>query len=148
MKHVILLMVALLTANAPHQPWRTMNIKQVTPILYVETIEPVLPFWVDRLGFTKTSEVLEGDRLGFVILKRDAVEVMIQTRASVMADVPALADTPMGGTILFLEVTSLEPVLEAMEGLEILIPRRQTSYGADEIFVREPGGNVLGFAAF
>jgi hypothetical protein len=149
-KHAILLMVTILTASGPdpHEPWRSMEIRKLTPVLYVEAIEPVLPFWVDRLGFRKTSEVPEGDRLGFVILERDGTRLMIQTRASIMADVPALADTPMGGTILFVELDSLEPVLEALDGVEVLVPRRQTSYGADEIFVREPGGNIVGFAAF
>lgn len=33
----------------------------------METIEPVLPFWTDRLDFRVTGEVREGDRLGFVI---------------------------------------------------------------------------------
>jgi catechol 2,3-dioxygenase-like lactoylglutathione lyase family enzyme len=123
-------------------------LKKLTPILYVEAIEPVLPFWTDRLGFEVTAEVPEGDRLGFVILKRDAVEVMFQTRASVQADIPAMADLPMGGSILFIEVESLDPIVEVLEGAEVLVPRRTTFYGADEIFVREPGGNTVGFAAF
>ena len=42
--------------------------QSLTPNVIVETIEPVLPFWVDRLGFTVTAKVNEGDRLGFVIL--------------------------------------------------------------------------------
>lgn len=123
-------------------------LKKITPILYVEAIEEVLPFWEDRLGFTRTAEVPEGDRLGFVILAKDGLEVMYQTRASVASDVPALVDTPMGGAILFIEVDSLEPVLEALEGIEAVVPRRQTFYGADEFVVREPAGNLVGFAAF
>lgn len=122
--------------------------KKLTPILYVEEIEPALPFWTERLGFELTTEVPEGDRLGFVILERDGVEVMYQTRASVEADLPALADTPIGGSILFIQVDALDPVVQALEGTEIAVPRRKTFYGADEIFVREPGGNLVGFAAF
>jgi hypothetical protein len=125
-----------------------MKIKKITPILYVEAIEPVLPFWIDRLGFTISAEVPEGDHLGFVILTRDGVELMVQTRQSVVADVPALADIPMGGSFLFIEVPDLDPIVEALEGVEVLVPRRTTFYGADEIFVREPGGNPVGFAAF
>jgi len=29
-----------------------------------------------------------------------------------------------------------------------VVPRRTTFYGADEIFVRAPGGHTVGFAAF
>ena len=42
--------------------------KKLAPVLVVDRIEPCLPFWVDRLGFEKTVEVPESDRLGFVIL--------------------------------------------------------------------------------
>ena len=50
--------------------------KKLTPVLNVETIEPVLPFWVDRLGCEKTAEVPHEDALGFVILKHGDVELM------------------------------------------------------------------------
>lgn len=126
----------------------TTTVNKLTPILYVEEIEPALPFWTERLGFEVTTEVPEGDRLGFVILAREEVEVMYQTRASVETDVPAVADTPMGGSILFIQVDALDPVIEALEGIEPVVPRRQTFYGADEIWVREPAGNLVGFAAF
>lgn len=122
--------------------------KRLSPVLYVEEIEPALPFWVDRLGFEKTAEVPEGDRLGFVILKRGGVEVMYQTRRSVEGDMPALADTPMGGALLFVEVEDLDEVARALEGVEPVVPRRKTFYGSEELIVREPGGNVVTFAQF
>lgn len=122
-----------------------MHFEKLTPVLYVEAIEPVLPFW-ERLGFERTVEVPEGDVLGFVILERDGVEVMYQTRASVEGDVPALADTPMGGSMLYFEVADLNAIEATLEGVERVIPRRTTFYGAEEIFVREPAGNVVGFA--
>jgi uncharacterized glyoxalase superfamily protein PhnB len=122
--------------------------KRLTPVLYVEEIEPVLPFWMDRLGFEKTAELAEGDRLGFVILERGGVQVMYQTRASVAADVPALADSPMGGSFLFIEVEDADAIERALAGVPYVVPRRQTFYGADEIIVREPAGNVVTFAQF
>lgn len=121
------------------------TVKRISPILFVDEIEPVLLFW-DRLGFEKTAEVPHEGRCGFVILEKDGLEVMYQTRASVADDVPAMRRTPMGGTILYMEVDDIEHVLMAMEGEEVVVPRRKTFYGADEIFVREPGGHVVGFA--
>lgn len=144
---MLLAMILLVVPNALAQERRLM-VKKLTPILTVEQIEPVLPFWIERLGFTKTTEVPEGDRLGFVILEKNGVEVMYQTRASLEADAPAVAATPMGGSILFIEVETLDPLLRVLEGVPVVVPRRQTFYGADEIFVREPGGNIVGFAAF
>lgn len=122
--------------------------KKLTPVLMVEEIEPCLPFWVDRLGFRKTAEVPEGDRLGFVILAKDGVEVMYQSRESVAKDVPALAEVRGGPTFLYVEVAELDAVERALAGLEPVIPRRTTFYGAQEIGVREPCGNYVTFAQF
>ena len=56
--------------------------KKLTPVLMVDAIEPCLPLWVDRLGWTKTAEVPEGDKLGFVILAKDGVEFMYRLMKS------------------------------------------------------------------
>ena len=125
-----------------------MKVNKLTPVLIVETIEPCLPFWVDRLGFTKTVEVPHEDKLGFVILVRDGVEVMYQTRASVLGDVPVLADTPGNGNLLYFEVDDLDAIEHSLAGLTPIVPRRTTFYGAQEIMVREPGGNAVAFAQF
>ncbi len=122
--------------------------KRLTPVLYVEAIEPVLSFWTERLGFSITAEVPEGDRLGFVILEKGGVQIMYQTRASVAKDIPQLADSPMRGSFLFIEVESVGEVQRALEGVALVVPRRKTFYGAEELIVREPGGNVVTFAQF
>ena len=121
--------------------------KKLTPILAVEAIETSLPFWVDALGFTQTAEVPHEDALGFVILEKDGREVMLQTVSSMKADVPAVAPRA-GGSILFLEIEDLSAIEAVVGDYELLVPRRKTFYGAEEIFVREPGGNVVGFAQF
>ena len=125
-----------------------MKIRKVTPILFVEEIEPCVGFWVDRLGFAKTAEVPHDDRLGFIILEKDGLEIMYQTRASVEADIAGLAIAPMAGSILFIEVDDVDAVERALEGIQHVIPRRKTFYGADEIVVREPAGNAIVFAQF
>ena len=121
--------------------------KKLTPILVVEEIEPVLPFWVDRLGFEKTVEVPEGDRIGFVILTKGTIEIMYQTRAGIRNDAPALLDKmATGGSVLFIEVESIDEIEKALAGIEPVVPRRETFYGATEIFVQDPAGNIVGFA--
>jgi hypothetical protein len=56
---------------------------KITPILFVDAIEPSLEFWVGRLNFEKIVEVPEGTKIGFVILQKGASEVMLQTRESI-----------------------------------------------------------------
>ena len=125
----------------------TSTMNKLTPVIVVDEIESCLPFWVDRLGFEKTTEIPEGSRLGFVILQKDGVEVMYQTRESVEKDIPAMLPEQRGHPIaLFVEVGDVAAVERALEGLEVILPRRRTFYGMDEIGVREPGGNAVIFA--
>ncbi len=120
---------------------------KLTPVLFDEAIEPCLRFFVDRLGFEKTVEVPEGAKLGFVVLVKDNAEVMLQTYESGEKDVPALAkDFRKSANYLFVEVSSLDEVVQKLDDAEIVMPMRTTFYGMREIAVRVPGGHILCFA--
>jgi hypothetical protein len=121
--------------------------KKLTPVLVVDSIEECLPFWVGRLGFTKGVEVPHEGRLGFVILNHGPIELMLQSVASVRADVPALGEGPMR-CALFLEVEDLAPIRKAVAGVPTTFAERSTFYGAREIGVRDPAGNAVTFASF
>ena len=122
-------------------------IRKLTPVLFVEKIEPVLPFWTEHLGFVKTVEVPDGDRLAFVILQQGAVEVMYQTYASVEKDLPAiLPDVRKGPTFLYIEVENLDALKPALKSATVYLPERNTFYGAREIGIRDPAGHFLTFA--
>ncbi len=131
-----------------------MSIRKMTPVLIVERIEPSIELWVDRLGFERTIEVSEGDHLGFAAFAREGVEIMYQTRESVETEVKS-ADLPKellpmaaNRATLFCEVSDLKAVREKLQGLEILLPYRKTAYGAEELWMKEPGGHIVGFAEF
>ncbi|MCG6956383.1 MAG: hypothetical protein LJF04_10385 [Gemmatimonadetes bacterium] len=131
--------------------------KKLTPIMTVEAIEPCLPFWTERLGYEVTATVPHGDAMGFAMLQKGAVELMYQSRASIVDDLgpvaeaaghPGLVERLAGGTTtLFIEVDDLDAVAAALEGADVVVPRRQTFYGMDEIFVRAPCGTLVGFAS-
>ena len=128
--------------------------KRATPIICVDAIEPCLAFWTGALGFEVTVTVPHEDTIGFAMLHNGAVELMYQSRASVDADLVASgAPSGMGAemanstTTLFIEVDALDPVIEAVGDAQVLVPRRQTFYGMDEVFVRAPCGTIVGFAA-
>ena len=124
-----------------------MAVKKLTPVLFVEKIEAVLPFWTEHLGFIKTVEVPDGDRLAFVILQQGSVEVMYQSYASADKDVPAFAaDFRKGPTFLYVEVDNLDALKPALLAVDVFLPERTTFYGAREIGVRDPAGHFLTFA--
>jgi uncharacterized glyoxalase superfamily protein PhnB len=127
---------------------KPMNVKKITPVLLVNEIEPILPFWIDRLGFTKAMEVPDGNKLGFVDFQKGSVEVMYQTYASVEHDAPPAmaAAARKGPTYLYLEVDNLDAVLAAMKDVQKVMPERTAFYGMREFAVQDPAGHFLTFA--
>lgn len=125
-------------------------LSRLTPVLVVEEVEPCIRFWIERFGLSPESEVPGDDgKLAFAIVKRGDVEIMYQTRASVIAERPAAANELIGhSTALFITTEDLDAVERAIEGVPVVQPRHKTFYGSEEIYVREPGGNTVGFAQF
>src|SRR5258706_10329821 len=119
-----------------------MSVKKATPVLLVAEIEPVVKFWVERLGFQKTVEVPEGNKIAFVILVQGAVELMYQTCTSASSDAGAAIASEMrkGPTFLYVEVDSLDEMLTAMKDVPKVMEVRTTFYGAREFAVKDPGG--------
>jgi uncharacterized glyoxalase superfamily protein PhnB len=125
-----------------------MRIKKATPVLVVHEIGPCLEFWAQRVGFEVTVKVPEGERVGFAMLVRDGTELMYQSVASLAKDIPpALEATQvLPRAVLFVEVDDIGAIERLLAGVRQLIPRRKTFYGADEVIVADPAGNVLVFA--
>ena len=72
---------------------------------------------------------------------------MYQTRASVLAEQPEAADEFVGhSTVLFITVDNLNRIETAVAGAPVVKPRHDTFYGTTELYVKEPGGNCVGFA--
>jgi uncharacterized glyoxalase superfamily protein PhnB len=131
-----------------------MRLEKTTPLIVVKDVEPCLPFWTEKLGFEVTVTVPHEDRLGFAILRKGDLELMYQSRASVDGDLGASGAPKTLGkelasstTTLFIEVDRLDDVLAVLGDTPVVVPRRQTFYSMDEIFVRPPCGTLVGFAA-
>ena len=138
--------LSLQNLNHAEEKTTTMNVKRITPVLFVKEIEPVLPFWVEKLGFTKTIEVPHGNKLGFVALQKGTTEVMYQSYASVAEDMPLIAETQKGPTFLYIEVDNLDAVKTALKNAKIVQPERTAFYGMREVGFQEPGGHYVTFA--
>lgn len=126
-----------------------MMIKRITSVLFVDKVEPCVKFWVERLGFRKTAEVPEGDKLAFAMLQKGSVEVMYQSYASADNEVAAIAQlVRKDPSFLYVEVDSIDQTIAAIQGAEVVVPVRTTFYGATEISVKDPGGHFITFAEF
>jgi uncharacterized glyoxalase superfamily protein PhnB len=127
-----------------------LGLQHLTPVLVVDEVEPCLRFWIEKLGFTLENQVPGDDgKLVFASAKAGDVEVMYQTRASVLAERPGAAKDLVGhSTVLFVTVDDLDRIERAVAGAPVVKPRHDTFYGSSELYVTEPGGNLVGFAQF
>jgi uncharacterized glyoxalase superfamily protein PhnB len=126
-----------------------MNVKKITAVLLVEEVEPCVKFWTERMGFEKTGEVPDGDKVAFAMLQKGSAEIMYQTYASVEKGNPhpdMLARR--GPTFLYIEVDDLAATMAATNGAEMVMAERTTFYGAKEFGVKDPAGHFLTFAQF
>jgi uncharacterized glyoxalase superfamily protein PhnB len=149
----VTLLLLTLFVNAPtgqlnaEEKGKSMSVNKITPILFAEEIEPCLTFWVERLGFEKTVDVPDGNKLGFAILQKGGVELMYQTYASAEKDVSTVTpDVRKGPSFLYVEVANLDEIINAIKGTEIVMPVRTTFYGAKEVGIKDPAGHMIIFA--
>jgi uncharacterized glyoxalase superfamily protein PhnB len=147
------LLLLTLSVSAPfgqlkaEEKGKLMTVKKMTPILFAEEIEPCLKFWVERLGFEKTIDVPEGNKLAFAILQKGGVELMYQTYASAEKDVSGVRlEVRKGPSFLYVEVENLDEIITAIKGTEIVMPVRTTFYRATEIGIKDPAGHIITFA--
>jgi len=128
---------------------------KATPVVVVDRIEPVVPFW-SKLGVAAGVQVPDAaasdGRLGFAIFAADPIEVMYQTAASIAGDTIASASdkkafrTEPQQATLYVQVTDLAQVQRKLEGERLIMPKRKTFYGATEIAYADPAGNIVIFS--
>jgi uncharacterized glyoxalase superfamily protein PhnB len=140
------------STSGPSMSTQRYSLQALSPVLIVEAVEPSLKFWTEQLGFAKENEVPGPDgKLIFASVRKDGVEIMYQTRGSVIADNPAVAAELNGRSVsLFITVPTiadLDEIARRSKSAPLVKPRHDTFYGTTEFYIREPGGNVVGFAA-
>ena len=69
-----------------------MAIKKFTPTLIVGSIEKTIPFWEEQLGYKVAMTAPHHETIGFAILKQGESEVVLQSKASLAKDLPAIAN--------------------------------------------------------
>ena len=124
------------------------QLQRLTPVLVVDAVEPCIAFWTERFGVAAENQVPGPDgKLVFASVAGGGIEIMYQTRTSVLIERPDSAAELSGhSAVLYFAVDDLDAVERAVTGAPVVKPRHRTFYGTEELYVREPGGNVVGFA--
>lgn len=132
---------------------------KITANLMVGNVNETLDFYERVLGFALVMGVPEDSQqivttrdgstpLGFAIIKRDEVELMLQSQKSLSAELPEFRKRPVGGAVtLYCQVANVRELYERIKGqVTILKDLHTTFYGAEEFCIRDTTGYVLTFA--
>ncbi|MEE4212667.1 MAG: VOC family protein [Parvularcula sp.] len=120
------------------------NFRKVTPVLLAEDVEACIRFW-EGLGMTATMSVPYEDGIGFAAMAAGDVELMYQSFAMSKAQ-DAGAIEGVRRAVIYLEVRSLGALQDKLSSAPVVVPLRETGHGTRELYVRDPAGNLIGFA--
>jgi catechol 2,3-dioxygenase-like lactoylglutathione lyase family enzyme len=124
-----------------------VHFSDLTPVLIVDAVEPTRAFFVDRLGFAVQTDLEHDGRLGFSMVARGNVTIMIQSDASLRADAGESYVPGPYKASLYIDIDDVEAFVPEVADADVVLPLRRTAYGMHEIAVREPGGNIVVFAS-
>jgi uncharacterized glyoxalase superfamily protein PhnB len=114
----------------------------------VEDVHQTITCYQTILGLDVVMTLPEAPPYDFAIIRRDAVELMFQSRRSLSENVPALAGSPIGASQTFyIEVTGLADMYQKLRGqVEIVVDLHTTFYGTQEVYFRDINGYILSFS--
>lgn len=132
------------TSNQTVLEGTTMGLTKITPVLLAGNIEECVEFWKD-FGFKETISVPFEDGLAFVSLKSGSIEIMYQSFAFSKATNP-IGIEGVNRSVVYLEADTLDEIVQIAKKYDVVIPDHKTSHGSREIYIRDPAGNLIGFA--
>jgi uncharacterized glyoxalase superfamily protein PhnB len=123
-------------------------LKTLTPNLMVENVQETINWYRSTLGFEPTAEVPGEGGLAFAIVKRDDVQLMFQSRASLEGDLPVLKGLPIAASQTFyIEVEGVDDLRRQIDGkAQVVKDLHDTFYGTREFYFTDCNGYVLSFS--
>ena len=125
-----------------------MQIKKLTPNLVVRNVEASLKFYREILGLETAMTVPEQAPYVFAGVSNGAVEVFFNDQKTVAAEYPKLAASIGASLTLYMEVDSLEDVLERAKkaGAKNSMPLTEQFYGMREFAFEDEDGYTITIA--
>ena len=125
-----------------------MQIKKLTPNLIVRNVEASLKFYREILGLEKAISVPEQSPYVFASVSNGSVEIFFNDQKTVAAEYPKLAASIGASLTLYMEVDSLEDVLERAKkaGAKISMPVTEQFYGMREFAFEDEDGYTITIA--
>jgi lactoylglutathione lyase len=125
------------------------HLKKLTPNIMVEDVNRTIEFYKKFLGFELLVTVPEEGQFAWAMMKRDGMEIMFQSRASLEEEISALKHRDIGGALtLYIEVEDVKELYTHLlkESVTIVQDMHTTFYGAQEFAIQDCNGFILSFA--
>jgi len=125
-----------------------MSIKKLTPNLVVRNVEASLKFYREILGLEKAITVPEQSPYVFASVSNGSVEIFFNDQKIVAAEYPNLARKIGASLTLYMEVDSLQSVLDRVQkaGAKISMPVTDQFYGMKEFAFEDQDGYTITIA--
>ena len=125
-----------------------MTLQNCTPNMMVEDVDRTVAFYREVLGFEVVMTVPDEGPFDWAMVRRDGVELMFQSRASLAAEYPELEARTAGGALtLYLDVKDAAGLYERLRDRVAVVKESHTTfYGKREFAIRDTDGFILTFA--
>ena len=122
-----------------------MQIKKLTPNLIVRNVEASLKFYREVLGLETGMTVPERSPYVFASVSNGVIELFFNDQRVVAAEYPKMAATISASLTLYMEVDSLQAVLEQVKkaGAKISMAVTEQFYGMKEFTFEDPDGYAI-----
>jgi lactoylglutathione lyase len=127
---------------------KPMQIQKLTPNLIVRNVEASLKFYREVLGLEPAITVPEQSPYVFASVSNGSVEIFFNDQKIVAAEYPKLAATIGASLTLYMEVDSLQAVLDRVQklGAKISMPVTDQFYGMKEFAFEDGDGYTITIA--
>ncbi len=113
-----------------------MPVESCIPIIPSASLEKSLRLWVDGLGFSVSSEMREGDKLIFCMLRKDDLWFMLNQRAG-----SAVKPEGYEGIRLYWGPKDIHKIRERLKSLGYRVSELEhRDYGRTEFFLADDDG--------
>ena len=125
-----------------------MQVKKLTPNLVVRNVKASLEFYGEVLGLEKSITVPNELPYVFASVSNGAVEIFFNEQKTVAAEYPKLAANIGGSLTLYMEVDSLQTILDRVQkaGAKISMPVTEQFYGVREFGFEDSDGYTITIA--
>jgi uncharacterized glyoxalase superfamily protein PhnB len=125
-----------------------MKITKLTPNLVVRNVEASLKFYSEILGLEKSITVPDESPYVFASVSKGPVEIFFNDQKTVAAEYPKLAANIGGSLTLYMEVDSLQTILDRVQraGAKISMPVTDQFYGMREFGFEDSDGYTITIA--